>query len=177
MRTVCSLTVQCAQCAHTDPLITVQCAQCAHLQYSAHKAPTLTHLLQYSEHSALNYSTVHTVRPHWYTYYSTVCTVRSLTVQCAPCSQTHDTIQCAQWPHLQYSAPKLTSQYSAHSAALAPTMSSVFQHILHCSLALLSLFQHAKQRATTFRQLQVPATLLNFKLIPCLPSFRKRALY
>ena len=42
-------TVQCAQCAqsaHTDPLITLQCAQCVHLQYSGHKAPTLTYLLQ-----------------------------------------------------------------------------------------------------------------------------------
>ena len=111
------------------------------LQSNAHIAPALTHLLEYIAHSALTYSTVRTVR--------------SLTVHCAQCA------------HLQY---------SAHSGAVAPTISTVFQHILHGALALLSLFQYAKQRATTVWQSQVPATLLNFKLIvylACLPSLNE----
>ena len=123
--------------------LTVHCALCAHLHYSAHSAPTLTYLLQYCAHIALSYSTVRTARKN--SQQSTVRTVTSLT-----------------------SAPQLTSQYSAHSAALAPTMSSVFQHILHGSPA---------QRATTFWQFHVLATLLNFKLITCFPAFCKRALY
>jgi ribosomal protein S27AE len=110
---------------------------------------------------------MHTLRPHWPTCYIRMRTVLSLTVQCAQCAQSAHTdplirAHCGQCAHLQY---------SAHSAAVAPTMSSVFQHILHGALALLSLFQYAKQCATTAWQTQVPAKLLNFKLIAYLACF------
>jgi hypothetical protein len=85
-------------------VLTVQSAQCAHLQ---HKTPTLN------------------------TYYSTVHTKRSLTH-----TDLLITVQCPQCAHLQYSAhsaPKRTSQYSAHSALTYNTVRTLCSLTIQCA--------------------------------------------